>query len=70
MTGGFDFESFPMLKKPMEAIGETINVPGNFWDKCPAADKQRNYKCWKQMNHQSRLSSQLSTVLSNSPEST
>ena len=34
-----------MLKKPMEAIGETLNVPGDFWDKCPAADKERLYKC-------------------------
>ena len=42
---GFDFAAYPMLKKPMEAIGETIGVPGNFWDKCPDADKERLFKC-------------------------
>jgi len=29
----------------MEVIGETLNVPGSFWDKCPAADMDKLFKC-------------------------
>ena len=35
----------PMLKKPAEAVGHYLHVPGAFWDKCPAADKEKSYKC-------------------------
>ena len=35
----------PMLKKPSEAVGHYLDVPGAFWDKCPAADKEKIYKC-------------------------
>ena len=45
LAGGFDFVKYPQLKKPMEVIGETIKVPGKFWDKCPAADTEKMYKC-------------------------
>ena len=34
----------PMLKKPAEAVGHYLHVPGAFWDKCPAADKEKSYK--------------------------
>ena len=45
LGGGFDFEVYPQLKKPMEVIGKAIDVPGGFWDKCPAADKEKLFKC-------------------------
>ena len=45
LGGGFDFEAYPQLKKPMEVIGKAIDVPGGFWDKCPAADKEKLFKC-------------------------
>ena len=35
----------PMLKKPAEAIGTYLHVPGAFWDKCPAADKEKIFQC-------------------------
>ena len=35
----------PMLKKPSEAVGHYLDVPGAFWDQCPAADKEKIYKC-------------------------
>ena len=35
----------PMLKKPAEAIGTYLYVPGAFWDKCPAADKEKIFQC-------------------------
>ena len=36
LLGGFDFTKYPQLKTPLEEIGKTIDVPGNFWDKFPA----------------------------------
>ena len=35
----------PTLKKPAEAIGLACNVPGKYWDGCPAADKAKKFKC-------------------------
>ena len=35
----------PTLKKPSEAVGLTMHVPGAFWEKCPAADKSKVYIC-------------------------
>ena len=35
----------PMLKKPTEAIGHNLHVPGAYWDKCPAADKEKVFAC-------------------------
>ena len=35
----------PMLKKPAEAVGDYTHEPGSFWDKCPAADKEKIFKC-------------------------
>ena len=32
LLGGFDFESYPQLKEPMQAVGESISVPGRFWE--------------------------------------
>ena len=45
LHGGFDFARYPQLKKPMENIGKSLSVPGNFWDKCPAADKEKLFIC-------------------------
>lgn len=36
---------WPLLKKTSHAIGKFCNVPGAFWDGCPAADKNKNFKC-------------------------
>ena len=36
----------PMLKKPAEAVGNNLDVPGAFWDKCPAADKEKVFVCF------------------------
>jgi hypothetical protein len=36
---------FPSLKKPAEAIGLNLNVPGAYWDGCAAADKKKIYVC-------------------------
>ena len=36
---------WPLLKKTNHAIGKFCNVPGAFWDGCPAADKNKNFKC-------------------------
>ena len=35
----------PLLKKPAEAVGLYLHVPGAYWDKCPAADKEQVFKC-------------------------
>jgi hypothetical protein len=35
----------PSLKKPAEAIGLNMNVPGAYWDGCAAADKKKIYVC-------------------------
>ena len=35
----------PMLKKPVEAIGHYLHVPGAYWEKCPAADKEKMFAC-------------------------
>ena len=35
----------PTLKKPAEAVGMAIHVPGSFWARCPAADKAKIFKC-------------------------
>lgn len=36
---------YPELKKTAHAIGKFIAVPGSYWDNCPAADKDKMYKC-------------------------
>ena len=36
---------YPELKKSAHAIGKYIAVPGSWWDNCPAADKDKVYKC-------------------------
>jgi hypothetical protein len=36
---------WPMLTKPASAAGKYADVVGNFWDKCPAADKAKIFKC-------------------------
>ena len=36
---------WPMLTKPASAAGKYADVPGRFWDKCPAADKVKIFKC-------------------------
>ena len=33
----------PTLKKPAEAVGMYAHIPGDFWEKCPAADKKKIY---------------------------
>ena len=35
----------PTLKKPREAIGCNLHVPGEFWVGCAAADKKKIYVC-------------------------
>ena len=35
----------PTLKKPAEAVGLTLHVPGSFWARCPAADKAKICTC-------------------------
>ena len=35
----------PMLPKPGAACGKYADVLGKYWDKCPAADKARIFKC-------------------------
>lgn len=42
---GHDFTRYPMLKKPLEVIGKQLRVPGSFWDNCPAAQMDLQYKC-------------------------
>ena len=38
--------ALPLLKKPMEAIGEQINVPGSYWEgSISAEEKTTLYKC-------------------------
>lgn len=36
---------FPLLKKMSSAIGHFIHVPGSYWEGCPAADKEKIFKC-------------------------
>ena len=36
---------WPMLAKPVSAAGKYADVLGKFWDKCPAADKAKIFKC-------------------------
>ena len=39
-------EQLPLIKKPLELIGEYINVPGTFWQgRMSAAEKETMYKC-------------------------
>ena len=39
-------EQLPLIKKPLELIGEYINVPGAFWQgRMSAAEKETLYKC-------------------------
>ena len=40
-----DGRFYPFLKSTAVAIGKFISVPGNFWDGCPAADKEKKFKC-------------------------
>ena len=40
----------PMLKKPAEAVGHYLHVPGAFWDGCPASDKDKIFCCCLRMN--------------------
>ena len=42
---GFDFAKYPKLSQPMETVGKTINVPGAYWDKCPAEKKAVLFQC-------------------------
>ena len=42
---GFDFTTYPQIKLPVKLVGTEIGVPGDFWDKCPAADKDKIFKC-------------------------
>ena len=35
----------PTLKKPAEAVGNVVHTPGAFWERCPAADKEKLFKC-------------------------
>ena len=35
----------PTLKKPSEAVGRKAHVPGSYWEKCAAADKDKKYVC-------------------------
>ena len=36
---------FPLLQKPASAAGKYADVPGKFWDGCPAADRAKIYRC-------------------------
>ena len=36
---------FPLLPKPASAAGKFVDVPGKFWEGCPAADKAKIFKC-------------------------
>ena len=39
-------EQLPLIKKPLEIIGEYVNVPGAFWEgRMSAAEKEMLYKC-------------------------
>ena len=44
---GFDFAKYPQIKLPVKLVGREIGVPGAFWDKCPAADREKIFKCVK-----------------------
>ena len=35
----------PMLKKMAHAVGKYIDVPGSYWERCTAADKDKIFKC-------------------------
>ena len=36
----------PLIKKPLELIGDHVNVPGAFWEgRMSAAEKETLYKC-------------------------
>ena len=35
----------PLLSKTTVAVGKYCSVPGKFWDGCPSADKEKQYKC-------------------------
>eukprot|EP00966_Prymnesium_polylepis_P286268 6612660-Prymnesium_polylepis.1 len=45
LGGGFDFESYPQLKKPMEVIGKTIRVKGTYWKNCPEVQRDIEFQC-------------------------
>lgn len=36
---------YPTLNKPATAVGKYISAPGKFWNGCPAADKEKRFKC-------------------------
>ena len=36
---------YPTLPKTNAALGKYATVPGCFWAKCPAADKEKMFKC-------------------------
>ena len=36
---------YPMLAKTTVALGKYATPPGSYWQKCPAADKKKRYKC-------------------------
>ena len=39
-------EQLPLIKKPLEIIGEHVNVPGAFWQgRMSTAEKETLYKC-------------------------
>ena len=35
----------PVLKKPSQAVGLYCQVPGSFWEGCPASDAKKVFKC-------------------------
>ena len=39
-------EQLPLIKKPLELIGDPVNVPGTFWEgRMSAMEKETLYKC-------------------------
>ena len=39
-------EQLPLIRKPLEIVGDAINVPGSFWrGRMSAAEKETLYKC-------------------------
>jgi hypothetical protein len=36
---------YPLLKRPQSAIGKFTSTPGKWWRGCPAADKEKRFKC-------------------------
>ena len=36
---------YPLMTKTGSAVGKNCSVPGRFWEKCPAADKEKRFAC-------------------------